>query len=319
MSRGMQNCYLRPVLDTRGVSSQGEIVRGIHPLAPLELPLSDARGCVLHEAVQAPGPVPAFATATLEGYAVRAGAYSPGESLRVVDEVPAGFRASEELVDGTCIKVWPGAPIPPGADAVVATEASSADEFGIRLPAVRSGEGILAVGSIFEVGETLAHAGDLVTAEVIGRFARCGIRSVSVHPRPRVLVLTMGTEFVEPGVPTPIGLVADYLSYESVARAEEAGALASRLPAILDDLGELTEVVADNAPRADLVVIVGVLAARLGAVAEALELDQTTEPSHAVIGEFHGAVVLIPAAESMADAGTLIIDVIGAQRGLPTW
>jgi molybdopterin molybdotransferase len=320
----MQNRYVRPVSDTREVTSPDDLgarLRGrILPLAPLELPLADARGCVLHSFVFAPDDVPSFPTVTMEGYAVRTSSFLPGEPVRIIDEVPAGFRASEELVDGTCIKVWPGAPLPPGADAVIPLGVGQlAGEF-VVLPAGIAGHGILHRGSYVQAREEVARAGDQLSAELIGSLARCAVRSVRVHPRPRVLAFTMGSQFVEPGIPTPIGLVTDFLSIQTVALAEESGALAFRVPAILDDLVELESVVDDNRHRTDLIVISGVTSAQLPSVAQALSVDlEDAGDFRCAFGEREGTVILVLGAdlEELSTWGSSILPaIIGAQRGL---
>lgn len=245
----------------------------VSPLSPLELPLADALGCVLHEEIRAPGPVPAFDTVTTEGFAVRAGSYEPGEWLRVVDEVPAGFRASEVLADGTCIRVWPGAPLPPGADSVVPLGLAEVGTEATRLQSVAIGDGIHAVGSVAQAGDIVAMAGEVASPRLLAELARSGIRSMCVHPRPRVLALTVGSEFVEPGVPTGEGLVTDHLSLLAAAIAENAGAAASRLPAVLDGPVEVSDVIDDQRHRADAIVLVGVAAHDSQVVSSGLGLE----------------------------------------------
>lgn len=245
----------------------------VSPLSPLELPLADALGCVLHEEIRAPGPVPAFDTVTIEGFAVRAGSYEPGEWLRVVDEVPAGFRASEVLADGTCIRVWPGAPLPPGADSVVPLGLAEVGTEATRLQSVAIGDGIHAVGSVAQAGDIVAMAGEVASPRLLAELARSGIRSVCVHPRPRVLALTVGSEFVEPGVPTGEGLVTDHLSLLATSIAENAGAAAYRLPAVLDGPVEVSDVIDDQRHRADAIVLVGVAAHDSHVVSSGLGLE----------------------------------------------
>lgn len=230
----------------------------VSPLSPLELPLADALGCVLHQEIRAPGPVPAFDTVTTEGFAVRAGSYEPGEWLRVVDEVPAGFRASEVLADGTCIRVWPGAPLPPGADSVVPLGLAEAGSKGVRLQQSGAGDGIQVEGSVTQAGTIVAKAGQVASPLLLAQLARAGIRSVCVHPRPRVLALTVGSEFVEPGVPTGVGLVTDHLSLLATSIAESAGAVATRIPAVLDGPLEVSAAIDDQRHRADAILLVGV-------------------------------------------------------------
>ncbi len=300
---------------------RARIVGLVRPLTPLELPLADARGCVLHEGIQASTPVPAFDTVAIDGFAVRANSYEVGESVRVADEVPAGFRASEELADGTCIRVHPGAPLPARADTVVPMALTQGDGQGARLPESLVGYGFVAVGSAVTEGAVLAQSGDALTPRLIGVLARSAIRSVRVHPRPRVLVVTVGTEYVEPGVPTPIGLVVDHLSFPVAAIAEEAGALAFRVPPILDDESELVAIVDDSLHRTDLIVLCGVDAAGRALMCNALGLEIMFEAgeSGCALGEREGTVIVAlgpDLADVTAFAEALLPAIIRAQMGL---
>lgn len=301
---------------------RAQIVGLVRPLTPLELPLADARGCVLHEGIQAPTPVPAFDTVAVDGFAVRALSYEVGESVHVIDEVPAGFRASEELADGTCIRVHPGAPLPERADTVVPMALTQVDGSGARLPKSMVGEGFVTVGSAVAEGSVLAQSGDALTPRLIGELARSAIRSVRVHPRPRVLVVTVGTEYVEPGVPTPIGLVADHLSFPVAAIAEDAGALAFRVPPILDDESELVAVVDDSLHRTDLIVLCGMDAAGRALACSALGLEILFEAgeSGCAVGEREGTVIVAlgpDLADVTALGEALVPAIIRAQMGLP--
>jgi molybdopterin molybdotransferase len=293
---------------------RARIARLLRPLTPLELPLADARGCVLAEGVRAPVPVPSFATVTVEGFAVRAHSYAAGETLRVVDEVPAGFRASEELASGTCIRVWPGAPLPDGADAVVDATLARFEKEGVCLPACAVGHGFVPAGTEIAAGETLAEIGDEMTPRLMGTLSRSSIRSVRVHPRPRVLAVTVGTEFVEPGVPTPLGLVSDHLSFPVVAIAEQAGAIAFRVPPILDDESELVSIVDDSLHRTDIIVLCGMDLAGRARACSSLELSEVISRGEegCAIGSREGTVVVAlgPDLGSILALGELVVPTI---------
>ena len=103
------------------------ILAGIASLAPLELPLSSAHGCVLATDVVAPWPLPSFDNSAMDGYAVLAsdvaGATEQAPAtLTVIDDVPAGYRATEAVRPGTAVRIMTGAPLPRGADTVVPAE-----------------------------------------------------------------------------------------------------------------------------------------------------------------------------------------------------
>jgi len=256
------------------------VLREIRALEPIALPLLDALGCVLAQAISAPADVPAFATVEFSGFAMSVATYVPGSIAEIVDDVPAGFRATEQLGEGACIKVARGAPLPEGADAVVGHSRAQLVDGGVICEATEAGEGFVPVGDLIRAGELLARAGQLVGSDLLGILARAGIRSVEVHPRPRVLVVTVGSEYVEPGVPTPIGLVTDHLSQLAAALVTEHGAITFRIPPVLDDLAEIAQVVDDNAHRSDLIVLCGLEPETAPAIAEALGLSLGVSASH---------------------------------------
>jgi molybdopterin molybdotransferase len=257
---------------TESASAATELLSQVRVLEPFALPLMDALGCVLATAVQAPADVPAFTTVHTAGFAIRVADHVPGETLAIVDEVPAGFLASAPLTAGRCIKVERGAPLPDNADAVVEISKARVVEGGVILEAVDCGQGVTQIGTFIAQGETLARSGQQLDADLLGILARAGIRSVDVHPRPRVLVVTVGSEYVEPGIPTPTGLVADHLSFLAAAIVTELGAIAFRIPAMLDDEAEIALVVDDNAHRSDLIVLCGVDVESGSGIAQALGL-----------------------------------------------
>ena len=107
------------------------ILASVAILAPLELPLPLAHGCVLAQDIAAPWPLPSFDNSSMDGYAVVAADIAAASSdapvaLLVVDDVPAGSRASVRVEAGTAIRIMTGAPIPEGADAVVPVEGTDA-------------------------------------------------------------------------------------------------------------------------------------------------------------------------------------------------
>ena len=239
------------------------ILAGIGVLAPIELPLSSAHGCVLAADVAAPWPLPSFDNSSMDGYAVRsadialASTEAPVE-LTVVDDVPAGFRSTEAVTPGTAVRIMTGAPMPDGADAVVPVErtdggtatvwVSQGVDFGAYIR--RAAEDVVA-------GEVVLTAGTLIGARQVAILAAVGCGLVFVHPRPRIAVISTGSELVEPGLPLRHGLISDSNSYLLVAAAREAGADAYRVGPIIDDERLFLETVEDQLHRCDLILTSG--------------------------------------------------------------
>ena len=235
-----------------------QFIDGLPVLDAIELPMPEAQACVLAAPAVCQSPVPAFATVAVQGMAVRSQDCIAGKTLKIVDDVPAGFLASQPLTAGQAIRVMAGAPVPPGADAVVSRDRVHVVGDSVQAPVVRAGTGIVQIGEVLAAGAIVARAGEDLDPVHIGVLARAGVRSVLVHPRPRLVVVTCGTEFVEPGTATPIGLVADHLSFLAVALGQAGGALSARVPPVFDDADALALVVDDNVHRSDLVIVCGI-------------------------------------------------------------
>jgi len=239
------------------------ILAGIGVLAPIELPLSSAHGCVLAADVAAPWPLPSFDNSSMDGYAVRsadvalASAEAPVE-LTVVDDVPAGFRSTEAVTPGTAIRIMTGAPMPDGADAVVPVERTDGGTATVWVSqGVDSGAYIRRAAEDVVAGEIVLTAGTLIGARQVAILAAVGCGLVFVHPRPRIAVISTGSELVEPGLPLRHGLISDSNSYLLVAAAREAGADAYRVGPIIDDERLFLETVEDQLHRCDLILTSG--------------------------------------------------------------
>ena len=239
------------------------VLSGIRVLAPLELPLSSAHGCVLAADVTAPWPLPSFDNSSMDGYAVRAeevagaSAETPVE-LRVIDDVPAGYRATETVQPGTAIRIMTGAPMPEGADAVVPVERTDAGTETVLIhEGVDAGAYIRRAAEDVASGEVVLTAGTLIGARQVAILAAVGCGVVYVHPRPRIAVISTGSELVEPGQPLRHGLISDSNSYLLVAACREAGADAYRVGPIVDDEKEFLAAVEDQLHRCDLILTSG--------------------------------------------------------------
>ena len=239
------------------------ILAGIGVLAPIELPLSSTHGCVLAADVAAPWPLPSFDNSSMDGYAVRsadvalASAEAPVE-LTVVDDVPAGFRSTEAVTPGTAVRIMTGAPMPDGADAVVPVERTDGGTATVWVSqGVDSGAYIRRAAEDVVAGEIVLTAGTLIGARQVAILAAVGCGLVFVHPRPRIAVISTGSELVEPGLPLRHGLISDSNSYLLVAAAREAGADAYRVGPIIDDERLFLETVEDQLHRCDLILTSG--------------------------------------------------------------
>jgi gephyrin len=177
-------------------------------LAAVHVPLHEALGRILAEDVHAGEPLPPFPASVKDGYAVVA-ADGPG-IYRLIGEVTAGRMAEFEVPPGSVAYITTGAPMPPGADAVVMVEDTerAGDQIHIK-KGVRAGDDVRPVGVDVRAGETVLQAGDYLGVAEIGLLATVGVTQAPVYPRPRVAVLSTGDELVEPHQPLGPGQIRD--------------------------------------------------------------------------------------------------------------
>jgi molybdopterin molybdotransferase len=239
------------------------VLAGVEPLSPLDVTLVDARGCVLAEDVTAPWPLPPFDNAATDGYAVKAAdllSASDGKPvvMRVIDDVPAGYRASVELREATAIRINTGAPLPEGAEAVVPVEWTDGGMPEVRITrSIARGANVRRRGDDVGLGDVVATEGTVLGPRDIALLAAVGRGRVSVHPQPRVVIISTGSELVEPGSPLTPGLIADSNGVTIAAAVQEAGAIAYRVGPLPDDAAALLATLEDQLVRADLVVTTG--------------------------------------------------------------
>lgn len=240
-----------------------DIMAVVRPLAPLGLTLPDAHGCVLAEDVTAGFPLPPFENSAMDGYAVRsvdvAGAREDAPVvLPVTGDVAAGSTTPYTVQSGLCVRIMTGAPVPPGADAVIPVEWTDGGvaQVAIRRPA-EPGHNIRRAGEDVTAGALVMPAGSHLGAAQVGLLAAVGRERVQARPRPRVVVLSTGSELVEPGTPLAHGQIPDSNSYMLTTAARESGAIAFRVGIVPDDPRTLLDALEDQLIRADLVVTSG--------------------------------------------------------------
>ncbi|MFG2906404.1 gephyrin-like molybdotransferase Glp [Kitasatospora sp. NPDC048286] len=255
-----------------------DVLAAVGPLPAIELPLLDAQGCRLDEDVVADGDLPPFDNSSMDGYAVRTadteGATDTYPSvLSVVGDIAAGAAELPKVGPGQAARIMTGAPLPPGAQAVapvewtdggtgtgVAAAAMTApvpDEEVRVLRPVAAGAHIRRRGGDVAAGTRVLEGGTRLGPAQLGLLAAIGRPTVKVRPRPRVVVLSTGSELVQPGEPVGPGQIADSNSFTLTAAAQEAGAIAYRVGAVPDDADRLRAVLEDQLGRADLIVTSG--------------------------------------------------------------
>lgn len=170
------------------------------PLAPQRLPLDELPGLVLAEDVVAESDWPPFAAATMDGYALRA--VDGTAPRRILGEREAGQLEIEavRVIEGTCLRIMTGAPLPEGADAVLPVEEAE-EQDGRMIPqrSVRPGENVRPIGADVRAGSVILRRGMVLGAVEVGLLASVNRAEALAYPRPRVAILTTGDEVVPPG------------------------------------------------------------------------------------------------------------------------
>jgi molybdopterin molybdotransferase len=231
----------------------------VQTLHPLELGLMDAHGCVLAEDVVAPAPLPGFDNSAMDGYAVRvADLATVPVTLPVVGDVAAGPASPLRVQPGLCVRIMTGAMMPAGADAVVPVEWTDGGVAHVRIDRRPDpGNYIRRAGEDVAAGDVVLTSGTHLGASQIGLAAAVGRSRLVVRPRPRVVVVSTGSELVEPGEPIGPGQIQDSNSPALTAAALEAGAIAYRVGIVPDDPRRLADTLEDQLVRADLLVTSG--------------------------------------------------------------
>jgi molybdopterin molybdotransferase len=225
------------------------------PLRPLSLErveLAEAVGRILGEDVQATRPQPPFDASAMDGWAVTA-ASTPG-ALRIVGESAAGHGFQRMVEPGQSVRIFTGAAVPQGADAVVIQEDAKRDGDIVVVPPARVGDNIRPTGQDFRKGDLLLRRGARLDPWRLALAASAGLAALSLSRRPKVAILATGEEIVPPGTrPGPFQI----FNSGSVVLAALVGAWGGEALA-LDIAGDSAEAIAAAAKvPCDLLVTLG--------------------------------------------------------------
>lgn len=210
--------------------AQDCILAAVSPLPPETLAVAEARGRVLAENVLSKRILPPADCSAMDGYAVhsatcREASESAPAVLPVSFEVAAGGVADCPLKPGDAARIFTGAPIPEGADAVIMQEHVEVEGESVRIAApVTPGDHIRLAGEDLQVGDQVLRAGTSLRATAIGLLASLGRSVISVVRRPRVAILSSGDELVEPDGDIDGGRIVSSNSYTLSALCREVGA-----------------------------------------------------------------------------------------------
>jgi molybdopterin molybdotransferase len=239
------------------------VLAGIGTIDPIEVTLLDAQGLLLAENVVSEVALPGFDNSAMDGYAVRAidtrdaGPDRPPKRTVVVD-VAAVETRRYGMGHGRAMLIKTGAPIPAGADAVIRLEDTDQGmaKVAINRP-VHTGECVRRAGEDLQAGTPALAGGAALGPQQIALLAALGRDRVLVRPRPRVVVISTGSELIEVGRKPGFGEVTDSNSDLLAAAAKDAGADARRYGIVADDHAKLLDVLESQLLRADVIITSG--------------------------------------------------------------
>ena len=233
------------------------ILDATEPLITEELPVSEARDRVLGETIFARIPLPAFNNSSMDGYAVIAGEVQPGKRLAVVGEQSAGFDRRLQIDPGTAVRIFTGAPLPAGADAVLMQE--DAERIGDEIVArtsLQSGENVRLRGGDLCQGQKMIEAGSRLNPQRLALLASQGLNRLNVYRRPQVSVVTTGSELRKPGAPLGPGEIYETNGIMISGLVRQSGGVPVEFDPIPDN-EEAHARILTEALRSDVLVVAG--------------------------------------------------------------
>jgi molybdopterin molybdotransferase len=240
------------------------VLEAVSPLEPTDVLVGEALGLVLAEDVTATQPLPRFTNSAMDGYALLgadAASASPDDpvELAVVGEVRAGGDGGAEVSSGTAVRIMTGAPLPPGADAVVPVEETEESKGRVLVKAATpAGRSVRYAGEDTQEGEVLVRAGSDLGPGELAVAASMGFSPLRVRRGPKVAVLVTGDELVAPEERTPRpGQIRDSNTVALRALVRQAGGEDMAWSPIADRRSDVIEALGRAAELADLVVSSG--------------------------------------------------------------
>jgi len=235
-----------------------------HTLEAEQVPIVEALGRVLAEDVHSDLDIPPHSNSAMDGYAVLAadtigaGPESP-RRLRVIGDLAAGYVTETQVTPGTVIRIMTGAPVPPGADAVVRFEDTEKEgEWVDILAEVPVGKNVRLAGEDVRKGALVLRRGSRIRPQEVGMLAALGRKQVLVTRRPRVAILATGDEVVEIDAPLAPGKIRNSNSYSNAAQVIRCGGVPVLLGIARDQVEDLTQKIqAGLAQKVDLFLTSG--------------------------------------------------------------
>ena len=233
------------------------ILGGLAPTAAEIIPLMDGAGRVTAAPIVARLSHPPADVSAMDGYAVRSADAAAGAHLKLIGAAPAGHPFMGRIGTGEAVRLFTGSVVPDGADGILIQEnATVSDGVVTATEATAEGRHIRRMGQDFRAGETLIPAGQRLNPRSIGLAAAGGHAWLTVHRRPRIVILSTGDEIVLPGEPLPPGGVVSSNGPALAALVRVAGGEPILLPTAIDDIAAIAAAT-DAAHGAEMLLTTG--------------------------------------------------------------
>ncbi|SHK03974.1 molybdopterin molybdochelatase [Marinobacter antarcticus] len=247
---------------TANLTPVGEAIAHILGKAPVItatelLPLTESFGRILAQDYQTPADVPPADNSAVDGYALRALDYAPGQALPVSDRIPAGS-APSPLKPGTAARIFTGSEVPAGADTVIMQERVEVTDDGILINAdVKADQNIRRRGQDLSEGSLAMGKGTKIRAQEMGLLASIGVAEVAVVKKLRVAILSTGDELVDPGTPLGPGQIYNTNRFTLLGLASDVGCEVVLCETLRDTRDVTRETLERAASQADLIITSG--------------------------------------------------------------
>lgn len=227
------------------------------------IPAAEACGRVLSENLISPEDIPPFRRSPLDGYAFRAedtldAAEEHPVVLRIIEEIPAGKAPEHTVGKMQAVKILTGAPVPEGADAIEKYEVVQADEQTLHLfHPYRKNCNVVPVGEDIRKGDPVLSDGTVISPAYLGILAGLGFAQIPVYKKPRVTLISTGSELVPIDAPIPLGKIRNSSIYTLKAFLEANGAQVQMMPIVEDDAQLIAQAVDQASRESDMVFTTG--------------------------------------------------------------
>jgi molybdopterin molybdotransferase len=249
-----------------------KVTAAVSPLPSAKVPLGEALGRFSSSDLAAAIPLPSFDNSAMDGYAVISSDARKGARLKIVGEQPAEASRNLRISSGKAVRIFTGAPIPTGADAVVMQEETERDGDIVVISAEKTaaGEFVRRAGADLAMGQQILKRGDQLTPARLALLASQGLELVDVREQPRVAVITTGDELVRPGKGLRPGQIFESNGTMLSALAQGAGAKVAMYSHCPDNFEELCRTVRSAAEYDAMIISGGVSVGERDLVKDAL-------------------------------------------------